>query len=319
MPAFQVADFSAPPSLVDVPRPIPGRGEVRVKIFACGLNFADLLMARGKYQDTPPLPVTLGLELAGTIDALGAGTEGLREGQRVAVYGGAGGLAEYGVFPAARCLPIPDAVPTPEAAGFQVAYGSSHLALVRAARLQPGETLVVTGASGGVGLTAVELGKRLGARVIAVARGADKLAVAAEAGADETLDSEREDLREALKALGGADVIYDPIGGPLFRPCFRACKPEARYLLIGFASGELPDIPANHMLVKNVSVIGFWWGGYLSFAPDVLTDSLRQLFDWYAEGSLRPHVSHVLPLERVEEGLELLRTRKATGKIVITM
>lgn len=319
MRAFRIEDFTTPPRLAEIATPEPGPGEVLVRIAACGLNFADLLMARGKYQDTPPLPATLGLELAGVVEGLGAGVTGLRPGQRVAVYGGSGGLAEYGVFPADRCLPLPDDMPLTEAAGFQVAYGSSHLALARAGRLQPGETLVVTGAAGGVGLTAVELGKLMGARVIAVARGADKLEVARAAGADEVLDSETTDLRDALKALGGVDVVYDTIGGPVFRPCFRACRPEARYLLIGFAGGEVQEIPANHMLVKNVAVIGFWWGGYLNFAPEVLTGSLAQLIRWYEDGRLKPHVSHVLPLERVEEGMTLLRERRSTGKIVITM
>jgi NADPH2:quinone reductase len=317
MRAFQITDFDAPPQLRDIPEPEPGPGEVKVRIAACGLNFADLLMARGQYQERPPLPATLGLELAGTVEAVGEGVSSPRPGTRVAVFSGTGGLAEAGVFPAERCTPIPDAMSFAEAAAFQVAYGTSHVALEHRARLKEGETLLVLGAAGGVGLTAVEIGKLMGARVIAAARGAEKLAVAKAAGADELIDTGTEDLRERVRALGGADVVYDPVGGELFRAAMRACRPEARIIVIGFASGDVPQIPANHILVKNLTVIGFYWGGYIAFAPEVLTDSLRRLFKWYEERRLKPHISHRLPLERAGEGLELLRRRASTGKVVI--
>ncbi|MBN2905194.1 MAG: NADPH:quinone oxidoreductase family protein [Rhodobacteraceae bacterium] len=319
MRAFQIAEFGADPALSDAPVPTPGPGEVGVRIAACGLNFADLLMIKGQYQERPPLPVTLGMELAGTVDALGPGVDPALMGRRVAVFAGSGGLAERGCFPAARCVPLPDAMPFEDAAAFQVAYGTSHVALDHKAGLKPGETLLVLGAAGGVGLTAVEIGKRIGARVIACARGADRLAVAARAGADHLVDSETDDLRGALKALGGVDVVYDPVGGDLFTAAMRACNPEARILVIGFASGTVPQIAANHLLVKNLTVMGLYWGGYLAFRPEVLTDSLATLFKWYGAGDLRPHVSHTLPLARAGAGLELLRTRKATGKVVITM
>jgi NADPH2:quinone reductase len=169
-----------------------------------------------------------------------------------------------------------------------------------------------------VGLTAVEIGKLMGARVIACARGADKLAVARDAGADHLIDAARDDIRDTCRALGGVDVVYDPVGGEQFKAAMRACRPEARILSIGFASGEVPQIPANHLLVKNLSVMGLYWGGYLTFRPEVVTDSLRQLLIWYEAGQLRPHVSHVLPLDRAGEALELLRTRKSTGKVVVT-
>jgi NADPH2:quinone reductase len=204
-----------------------------------------------------------------------------------------------------------------EAAGFQVAYGTSHLALTRRARLAAGETLLVLGAAGGVGLTAVEIGKALGARVIAVARGADKLAVAKAAGADHLIDASA-DLTAEVRALGGADVVYDPVGGAAFTAAMRACNREARILTIGFASGEVPQIPANHLLVKNITVIGFYWGGYLAFDTQAVVDSLGELMDWYAAGRIRPHVSHILPLERAGEALELLASRKSTGKVVVT-
>ncbi|TCO70894.1 NADPH:quinone oxidoreductase family protein [Rhodovulum euryhalinum] len=319
MRAFRIAEFGAVPQIDTVARPDPGPGEVRVRIAACGLNFADLLMIEGRYQERPALPVTLGMELAGTVEAAGAGVEPGLTDRRVAVFAGTGGLAEAGCFAAERCVPLPDAMPFEDAAAFQVAYGTSHLALDHKARLQPGETLLVLGAAGGVGLTAVEIGKAMGARVIACARGADRLEVARQAGADHLIDSDTDDLREAVTALGGADVVYDPVGGDLFTAAMRACKPDARILVIGFASGDVPQIKANHLLVKNLTVMGLYWGGYLAFRPEVLTDSLATLFGWYAEGRLRPHVSHTLPLERAAEGLELLRTRKATGKVVITM
>ena len=318
MRAFQISSAGTPPAVQTVPCPEPGPGELRLKIGACGLNFADLLMVKGEYQDTPEPPFTLGLEVAGTVEACGAGVASDLQGRRVAVYGGQGGLAEYGCFPAERCVPLPDSMPFTDAAAFQVAYGTSHVALDHKARLQPGETLLVLGAAGGVGLTAVEIGKRMGATVIACARGRDKLAVAEEAGADHLIDAETDDIREVCKGLGGLDVVYDPVGGDQFKAAFRACKPEARIVVIGFASGEVPQIPANHLLVKNISVLGLYWGGYLKFNPQVLSDSLSTLFGWYQEGRLKPHISHVLPLEQAAEGLDLLRRRKSTGKVVIT-
>lgn len=317
MRAFRVTGAGAP-RLLDIPKPVPGAGEALVRIRACGLNFADLLMADGTYQDTPPLPFTLGLELAGEIEAVGQNVSPDRVGERVAVYAGQGGLADHGCFPAGRCTPMPGGMPFADAAAFQIAYGTSHVALDHKARLVPGETLLVLGAAGGVGLSAVEIGKRMGARVIACARGGARLRAAERAGADHLIDSAGEDIRDAVRALGGADVVYDPVGGAQFTAAFRACTPGARYLLIGFASGQLPELRPNHMLVKNISLIGVNWGGYLKFAPDVLTDSMARLFSWYRQGGLRPHIGHTLPLERAGEGLSLLRDRKATGKIVIT-
>ncbi|WP_412563910.1 NADPH:quinone oxidoreductase family protein [Thalassobius sp. MITS945101] len=318
MRAFQVRDFTTKPDIYDIPEPVPAPGEARVTIQACGLNFADLLMMKGRYQDTPKPPFTLGLEMAGTVESLGKDTTGPAPGARVAIYSGSGGLAEKGCFPVDRLVPIPDEMSFEHAAAFQIAYGTSHVALKHRARMQPGETLLVLGAAGGVGLTAVEIGKLMGATVIACARGADKLEVARQAGADHLIDAKTQDIRAEVKALGGADVVYDPVGGDQWEAAFRACKPEARLIPIGFASGEVPQIPANHMLVKNLTVLGLYWGGYLKFAPAVLTESMTELFQWYAEGKLRPHVSHVLPLDRAAEGLELLKSRKSTGKVVIT-
>lgn len=320
MRALQLLQTGQPPQIVSLPPPPPpGPGQVALVIRACGLNFADLLMIDGRYQDTPPAPFTMGLELTGEVMACGAGVTALAPGDRVAVFAGQGGLAEAGVFDAARCLPLPASMGWTEAAAFQIAYGTSHLALTQRARLAPGETLLVLGAAGGVGLTAVEIGKRLGATVIASARGEARLAVAAAAGADHLIDSDAPDLRDRLRALGGVDVAYDAVGGAGFDAALRAMKPLGRMLAIGFASGDVPQVPANLLLVKNLDVIGVYWGGYARFAPDRLAASLTELLDWHAKGWLAPHISHVLPLERATDGLALLRDRQATGKVVITM
>ena len=317
MRAFQVTEFGASPALVDATPPAISQNDVMVKIEACGLNFADLLMIKGEYQDTPQPPFTLGMEVAGTVEQAGSGVNHLPIGTRIAVFGGSGGLADYGVFPADRCVILPDAMPFTDAAAFMVAYGTSHMALEYKAKLQAGETLLVLGAAGGVGLTAVEIGKVMGARVIACARGAEKLAVAKAAGADHVIAATTEDIREVCKSLGGVDVVYDPVGGDQFSAAFRACKPEARSLTIGFASGTVPQVPANHLLVKNISLLGFYWGGYLKFKPEALTDSLAKLFQMYADGLIKPHISEIFPLDRATEGLELLRSRRSTGKVVI--
>ena len=318
MKAFQADGDGAAPSLREIDAPRPAAGEILVRIGACALNFADLLMISGEYQDTPAPPFTLGMEAAGTIEALGPDTDAPAPGTRVAVFGGHGGLAEFGCFPAARAVELPEGVALEDAAALQIAHGTSHVALERRARLQPGETLLVLGAAGGVGLAAVEIGKLMGARVIACASGEAKLAAAREAGADHLIDAQTDDIREACKALGGVDVVLDPVGGDPFRAALRACRPEARILAIGFASGEVPQIPANHLLVKNATVIGFYWGGYLRFREEVVTDSLAQLFAWHAEGRLRPRISHRFALAQAGEALETLRARKSAGKIVVT-
>ena len=317
MRAFQVSSYSLTPALAEVAIPEPKAGEVLLKIAACGLNFADLLMAKGTYQDTPPPPFTLGMEVCGTVAAQGPGVKTPAIGTRVAVFGGQGGMAEMGVFPAALCRPVPETMDDETAAGFMVAYGTSHLALDRRAQLQSGETLLVLGAAGGVGLTAVEIGKAMGATVIAVARGADKLAIAKAAGADHLIDSTTEDIKAVVKSLGGADVVYDPVGGDAFKAALGACNREARVIVIGFASGEVPQIPANIILVKNITVIGFYWGGYLAFNPGALTESLATLMEWHAAGKLVPHISHVVPLDQAADALELMRSRKSTGKVVV--
>ncbi len=318
MKALQVNVLGQEPSLAEIEIPEPGPGQVLVDVAACGLNFADILMIKGQYQEAPDLPFTPGMEMAGRVAKLGPGCDGPPIGTRVAAFTGHGGLAEFAVVPQSALAVLHDIMPTSVAAGFQVAYGTSHLALTHRARLRTGERLLVLGAAGGVGLTAVELGASLGAEVIACARGADKLAVAREAGAHHLIDSETGDLRDRVRALGGADVVFDPVGGAQFGAALRAVRPEGRMIVIGFASGDVPPVPANIILVKNISVLGFYWGGYLKFAPQAIGQSLRELFSLYAEGKLKPHISHTLPLDRAVEGIEILRTRKSTGKVVIT-
>ncbi len=319
MRAFQIKEFNTTPEVTETTVPEPKSGEVQLRIRACGLNFADLLMIKGTYQDIPELPFAPGMEVAGEVTKLGEGVTGFEIGQRIAVFGGNGGLAEYGTFPALMCVALPDDMDFVTAAAFQVGYSTSHVALDYRAKLQAGETLLVTGAAGGVGLTAVELGAKMGATVIAAARGAEKLQVAKDHGAHHLIDTDKDDLREVVKSLGGADVVYDVIGGDLFKSALRACNREARVLTIGYASGDVPQIPANHLLVKNINVLGFYWGGYIAFKPQVLTDSLNTLFEMRAKGDLKPHISHQFPLDQAAEALETLRSRKSTGKVIVTI
>ncbi len=320
--ALTVTRRDADPVILFVPRPVAGDGQVLVRMRAAALNFADLLALRGTYQATPPCPYVPGMEGAGEIAALGAGVDpalGLGVGQRVGVAA-QGTLADWGVFDAAACTPIPDSMPWPQAAGFQIAYGTSHLALTRSAHLQRGETLVVLGAAGGVGLTAVEIGAALGARVIAVARGADRLDVARAAGATDLVDSATtDDLRGALRALGGCDVVYDAVGDAPGLAAFGALRPGGRFLLIGFAGGKPPALPLNHALVKNIAVLGFYWGGLRALDPVAFRTGMDDLFALYRAGKLHPHVGATFPLERIDDALAMLRQRRAVGKVVITL
>ncbi|MDQ2064871.1 NADPH:quinone oxidoreductase family protein [Xinfangfangia sp. CPCC 101601] len=318
MKAWVIETLDQPMQLVEQPRPTPALGEVLVRVRAAGLNFADLLMARGNYQHRPTLPFIPGMELAGTVEALGPGVTGVALGAHVAAYLPSGAFAEWAVVPVARLLTLPEAMPFAHAAGFQIAYGTSHLALADQARLQPGETLFVTGAAGGVGRTAVEIGHLMGARVIAQVRGDAKAALARAAGADVVIGDDV-DLKAALRELGGVDVVYDTVGGPGFEAALRATHPGGRMLAIGFAGGEVPQVPLNQLLVRNVSVIGFWWGGYLTLAPQKMDASLAELLDWYAQGKLKPHISAELSLAELPQGLEAIRNRSATGKIVISL
>ncbi|MCB2101998.1 MAG: NADPH:quinone oxidoreductase family protein [Rhodobacterales bacterium] len=325
MRAMLCTDWGGPEglALTDVPEPaLDGDDAVRVAVRASGVNFADSLIIQGKYQIKPALPFSPGLEISGQVLETAPGVTRVQPGDRVLGMVDHGGFADQVVTQARNLYRIPDGMSFTDAAAFPVAYGTSHLGLTYKARLQPGETLVVHGAAGGVGLTAVEIGKRLGARVIATAGGAAKLQVAAGAGADAVIDYREEDVRVRIKELTdgrGADVVYDPVGGDLFTASLRSTAPGGRILLVGFASGTVPQIPANILLVKNITAIGYYWGAHRLFDLPAMDASFAELFAWYGAGDLRPHVSNILPLERAAEAIGLLIARKATGKVVVDL
>jgi NADPH2:quinone reductase len=324
MRAVLCKEWGGPEKLVveEVPAPPTRAGAVRVAVRAAGLNFADLLLIAGQYQEKPSFPFTPGAEAAGVVTEVGAGVNNIKVGDRVIVLAGLGAFAEEIVVDAARVMPMPAKMDFAAAAGFPIAYGTSHGALDWRARLQPGEWLLVYGAAGGVGLTAVEIGKAMGARVIACASGVEKLAVAKEHGADLLIDYSREDIRERVKEITsgrGANVVYDPVGGDAFDAALRSIAWEGRIVIIGFASGRIPQIPANIALVKNLSIIGFYWGSYQSRKPELLQQSFAHLFRWFEEGKLKPHVSQRFDLKDVTNALELMHQRRSTGKVVLTM
>ncbi|NIA68151.1 NADPH:quinone oxidoreductase family protein [Pelagibius litoralis] len=323
MRAVVCRDWGGPEDLKleDLPSPLPGDGEVLLDVAAAGVNFADTLMIAGKYQERPAFPFSPGLEVAGRIKALGPGVTGLSPGQRVLALTDRGGYAEAALARAGDVFPIPDGLGWAEAAGFPITYGTAHGALRWHARLQAGETLLVHGAAGGVGLAAVEIGKAIGARVIATAGGPDKLAVAKAHGADDLIDYRSEDIRERVKALTdgqGADVVFDPVGGDVFDASLRCIAWSGRLLIIGFAAGRVPQIPANILLVKNIAAMGIYWGSYRQKAPALLAEEFRELFAWFEEGRLKPHVSHKHDLAEAAEAMALLLNRRSTGKVVLT-
>ncbi|WP_411839178.1 NADPH:quinone oxidoreductase family protein [Paracoccus sp. ME4] len=306
------------PVIEDRVPPRPARDQALVRIEAAALNFADLLKAQGRYQEPAEPPFVPGLEGAGTVIEAPAGS-GLAPGMRVAVSA-PGTMTQVMAVDCDALLPIPDAMDMPQAAGFQVAYGTSHLALSGRGGLQPGDALVVLGAAGGVGLTAVQIGAAMGARVIGVARGAEKCAAVRRAGAQDAIDSDAcVDLRGALRDLGGADVVYDPVGAEPGEAAFRALRPGGRFLSIGFAGGRPPALPLNHALVKNIAIHGFYWGGYRRLDPQALRASMQALFALFERGLLDPVAGDVLPLERLAEGFALLRDRRSIGKVIITL
>ncbi|HTS92128.1 MAG TPA: NADPH:quinone oxidoreductase family protein [Stellaceae bacterium] len=296
-------------------------GAVRVAVHAAGINFADLLIVQGKYQEKPPLPFSPGFEIAGVVTELGPGVAGARLGERVLGIMEHGAYADEAVLPAERVIPIPDGMDFALAAGFPVAYGTSHGALDWRARLRAGESLLVLGAAGGVGLTAVEIGKAMGATVIAVAGGPEKLEIARRQGAHHLIDYAREDMRARIKEITGGrgvDVAYDPVGGDAFDQALRSIAWGGRIIVIGFAAGRIQQIPANIVLVKNCDVIGFFWGSYRRHRPALVRESLETLLRWFAQGKLKPHVSHRFDLAEAPRAMALLAERKATGKVVLT-
>src|SRR3954471_15326424 len=295
--------------------------QVRIRVRAAGVNFADSLMIGGTYQVKPPFPFTPGLEAAGDIVETGSAVDGLQAGQRVlAVLRFGGGYAEEIAIDARAVVPIPDRMDYVTAAAFPVAYGTSHFALTHRGQLKPGETLLVLGAAGGVGLTAVEIGRQLGARVIAAAGGPEKLAVAREHGADELIDYRNESIRDRVREMTGglgADVVYDPVGGDAFDQALRAVNWEARMLVIGFAGGRIQVVPANLILVKNISVIGVVWGAQAERDPALISRNLAELLRWWEAGRLKPLIAKVFPLPEAGEALTALLSRRYAGKIVL--
>jgi NADPH2:quinone reductase len=322
MKAVLCKQYGPPESLVveEVEAPRPGRGEVVVDVRACGVNFPDLLMIENKYQFRPPLPFAPGGEVAGVIKALGEGVTGVRIGDRVIGSTGWGGFAEEVALDAGRVIPIPDAMDFVTASAFVFTYGTSHHALKDRARLRAGETLLVLGAAGGVGLAAVEIGRVMGARVIAAASTDDKLAVCREHGAAEGINYATEDLKERAKQLTGGqgvDVVYDPVGGDFSEAALRATAWNGRFLVVGFAAGPIPRIPLNLVLLKGCQIVGVFWGAFTAREPERNRANLRELMAWYTTGKLRPRVSAVYPFARAAEALREIAERRVKGKVVL--
>ncbi|WP_122739279.1 NADPH:quinone oxidoreductase family protein [Pseudomonas viridiflava] len=308
--------------LEDIPAPDVKKNEILLDIHAAGVNFPDTLIIEGKYQFKPPFPFSPGGEAAGVISAVGENVTHLKPGDRVMALTGWGSFAEQVAVPNYNVLPIPESMDFTIAAAFSMTYGTSMHALKQRANLQPGETLLVLGASGGVGLAAVEIGKALGARVIAAASSAEKLEVARNAGADELINYTDTSLKDEIKRLtngNGADVIYDPVGGDLFDQAIRAIAWNGRLLVVGFASGRIPELPVNLALLKGASVVGVFWGSFAQRQPQDNAANFKQLFTWFEQGKLKPLVSQVYPLERAGEAIDALGGRRAVGKVVVSI
>jgi NADPH2:quinone reductase len=323
MRAVVCKQFGPPRSLVveDVPSPRLKPGHVRIAVHAAGVNFPDVLIIQDKYQFKPPLPFTPGGEVAGTVTEVGDGVTGLAPGDRVLASTGWGGFAEEIAVDGSRVFAIPAEMDFPTASALLMTYGTSHYALKDRAAIRPGETLAVLGAAGGVGLAAVELGKQMGARVIACASSDEKLEVCRRHGADEGINYAREDLKERLKVLTGGqgvDVVYDPVGGPFSEPALRSTAWEGRFLVIGFANGEIPRLPLNLTLLKGCSIVGVFWGAFTGREPARNRANIEELMRWYVEGRIRPYVSARYPLEEVAAALEAMERREVKGKVVLT-
>lgn len=308
--------------LEEVASPEPKKNEVLIDVHAAGVNFPDTLIIEGKYQFKPPFPFSPGGEASGTVAAVGEKITHLKPGDRVMALTGWGSFAEQVAVPGYNVMPIPKGIDFNSAAAFGMTYGTSMHALKQRANLQPGETLLVLGASGGVGLAAVEIGKAMGARVIAAASSDEKLEVAKAAGADLLINYSTSSLKEKVKELTGgqgADVIYDPVGGDLFDEAIRSIAWNGRLLVVGFASGRIPELPVNLALLKGAAVVGVFWGSFAQRQPQDNLANFQQLFAWHAEGKLKPLVSQTFPLERAAEAINALGQRKAVGKVVVTV
>ncbi|TDF83449.1 NADPH:quinone oxidoreductase family protein [Pseudomonas sp. H9] len=308
--------------LEEVENPVPKKNEVLLEVHAAGVNFPDTLIIEGKYQFQPPLPFSPGGEAAGIVRAVGEKVTTLKVGDRVMALTGWGSFAEQVAVPAYNVLPIPEQMDFTHAAAFSMTYGTSMHALQQRGQLKAGETLLVLGASGGVGLAAIEIGKAMGARVIAAASSAEKLAVAKAAGADELINYSEHSLKDEIKRLtggNGADVIYDPVGGDLFDQAVRGIAWNGRLLVVGFASGRIPELPVNLALLKGAAVLGVFWGAFAQRQPADNAANFQQLFRWYAEGKLKPLVSRTYPLAEAGAAIDQLGQRNAVGKLVVTM
>ena len=322
MKAVLCKRYGPPESLVleELPSPQAGAGEVVVSVKAASLNFPDVLIIQNKYQFKPPLPFSPGSELAGVVKQVGPGVTAFKPGERVMAFTTYGAFAEEVKVEAVRLLPMPRGMEFDAAAAFLLAYGTSDHALSDRAALRPGETLLVLGAGGGVGLAAVEIGKAIGARVIACASSPEKLRACEQHGADATIDYARQDLREGIKALTagrGVDVIYDAVGGAYTEPAFRSIAWRGRHLVVGFAAGEIPKLPLNLPLLKGASVVGVFWGDFVRREPAQFAATLQRLGRWYEQGRLHPHVSRTFALGEAPEALKLMAARQVTGKVVL--
>lgn len=308
--------------LEEVASPVPKRNEVLVQVHAAGVNFPDTLIIQGKYQFQPPLPFSPGGEAAGVVLEVGEKAGPLQVGDRVMALTGWGSFAEQIAVPGYNVMPIPAHMDFATAAAFGMTYGTSMYALTQRGQLQAGETLLVLGASGGVGLAAVEIGKALGARVIAAASSADKLAVAKAAGADELINYSESGLKDEIKRLTGGqgvDVVFDPVGGELFEQAVRGLAWNGRMLVVGFASGQIPQLAVNLTLLKGAAVLGVFWGAFAQRQPADNAANFKQLFAWHAEGKLKPLVSQTYPLADAGAAIEQLAERKAVGKLVVSV
>jgi len=298
----------------------PGRGQVVIAVKACGVNFPDTLIIQGKYQFKPPLPFSPGSEVAGVVKEVGAGVKHVKEGDRVIAFTGHGGFAEEVLAEAAQLIPIPKGMDFTTASAFVLTYGTSHYALKDRAQLKPGETLLVLGAAGGVGLAAVEIGKVMGARVIAAASSDEKLEVCKQHGADEGINYTTEDLRERVKELtqgNGVDVVYDPVGGNYSEAALRSMAWGGRFLVIGFTAGEIPRIPLNLTLLKGCSIVGVFWGSFTARDPKRNQEHLQELLTWFVTGKIKPLISATYPLSRAADALNDMMNRKVKGKVVL--
>ena len=322
MKAVVCKDWGLPDTLVveELPDVVAGPGQVAIEVRAAGVNFPDVLIIQNKYQFKPSLPFIPGSELAGIVSAVGEGVTHYKVGDRVIAFTAQGAFAQQIVASAAAVMPMPPGMDFDIAAAITLTYGTSHHAVVDRAQLKAGETMLVLGAAGGVGLAAIEIGKALGARVIAAASSEEKLAVCREHGADATINYSTQDLREAIKAATdgkGPDVIYDPVGGIYAEPAFRSIGWRGRYLVIGFANGEIPKLPLNLTLLKGASLVGVFWGEFAKREPKANLAGMRQLMGWLADGTIRPHISGRYALAETAQALNDMAARKVTGKVVI--